>query len=337
LVSIKAVADKAQVSIATVSRVVNENYYVAPETKDKVLAAIKELNYYPNSLARSLKNDITHTIGFIVSDISNNYFTTMVKSIEDVANSQGYNIIVCSTDNKKDRELSYLKMLLSKKIDGIIINTTGENNDFIAEISKDLPVVLIDRKITYRGFKGDFITNDNVIGAYSLTSHLLSLGHRKIAVVNGIMNLSSGYERYEGFIKAMNEYDITVSNDYIYRYDGIFTIESGYKAAQNFMEMEEKPTAIIAMNNMTAIGILKYMHSNDIAIPDVVSMAAFGEIDNSEILYVKPTVTALNPIMIGLKSIDLLLSRIKDHNNIGYREVLFMPQLFVNNSTKRLN
>jgi Transcriptional regulators len=134
----------------------------------------------------------------------------------------------------------------------------------------------------------------------------------------------------------MKEHDMVIAEDYRYRFDGFFTVESGYQAAQKFMGMDEKPTAIIAMNNMTGIGILKYLRSKNIKVPDDVSLAVFGEIENAEIIYVNPTIVALNPNMIGTKSIEMLLSRIKSHNNTNYREILYVPQLVVCESTQSI-
>jgi len=335
MVSIKDVAIKAGFSTATVSRVITGNYYVTSETKEKVLKVIKELNYYPNSVARSLKNDATNTIGFLVSDISNDYFTTVAKSIEDIVSEYGYNIIVCSTENKKEKEISYLKMLLSKRVDGIILNTTGYNNEFVSEISNNIPLVLIERRIENEKFKGDYVTNDNIAGAYSLTSHMLSLGHRKIAVINGNMLLNNAQERYDGFRKAMKEYSIDLPEDYIYRYDGDFTMESGYKATSSLLNIKNRPTAIIAMNNMTGVGMLKYLHSKGTNVPENISLAVFGEMSNSDILFVKPTVIRLNPKAIGDKASELLLSRIKN-GGVNNREVLYMPQLVVSETTRLL-
>lgn len=141
-VTIKDVAKLAGVSIATVSRVINDNYYVSPEIKEKVLQAIEDLDYYPNYVARSLKSEKTNSIGFLVSDISNTYFTTMAKALEDVIHKKNYSLIVCSTEDKKEKELAYLKLLISKKVDGLILNTTGKNDELIAELSKQLPIVL---------------------------------------------------------------------------------------------------------------------------------------------------------------------------------------------------
>jgi DNA-binding LacI/PurR family transcriptional regulator len=333
-ITIKDVAKAAGVSVATVSRVVNKNYYVSPDLKEKVLDVIHRLGYYPNSVARSLKKEKTNTIGFLVSNISNNYFTSLSKAVEDVIQSRNYNLIVCSTDDRKDREYAYLKLLLEKKVDGLILNTTGENDDFIASLSEKLPVVLISRKIDKKNFKGDLVDSDNINGAYSLTQHLISLGHRKIGIINGLQKVSTGKERFEGFKKAMQEIDINVNNNYKYRYDEDFSLEGGYQGASKLMGSDDRPTAVVIMNNEMILGALKYFRTHDIDIPEVVSVASYGDIINSDLLYVHPSIVTLNPWVIGKKLADLIIERIEQKNDIGNREIRYASQLIPGNGVK---
>jgi len=332
-VTIRDIAKHAGVSIATVSRVINDNYYVSPEIKERVLKTIDELHYYPNSVARSLKNDSTNTIGFLVSDISNTYFTTMAKAVEDVVHKEGYNLIVCSTEDKKERELEYLKLLISKKIDGLILNTTGKNDSFIASLSERMPVVLVNRRINKGNFKGDFIDSDNIQGAYMLVNHLLSLGHRKIGVINGMLSVSTGYERFKGFVKAMAEVGIVVDEKYPYRYDGDFTLESGYQGAAKLMNVSDRPSAIVVMNNVMGLGALRYFKVNGMNVPNDISVAVYGNIDNIELMYVQPTFVTLNAWVIGNKAGEMILERIKN-KGLGNREVIYVPQLIEGNSVK---
>lgn len=334
-VTIKDVAKHAEVSIATVSRVINKNYYVSPETSEKVLHAIEKLNYYPNSVARSLKNNSTMTIGFLVSDISNGYFISVIRAVEDIVSKENYNIIVCSTRDKMEEELVYLKLLMSKQVDGLVINTSGKNDDFIASLSKQMPIVLLNRKINQNIFKGDLIDSDNMQGAYALTVHLLSLGHRKIAVINGNLAVSTGSERFAGFKKAMLEAGIEVNTDYRYRFDGDFTMDSGFKGAAKLMELEDRPTAMLSMNNAMTIGAIKYFRTNAIDVPGDISVACYGNIDNIELMYIQPSIVTLNPATIGHKIGEFMLERIKD-DKLSNREFIYSPQLVPGNAVKSL-
>lgn len=333
--TIKDVAKAAGVSTATVSRVINGNYNVSFEIEQKVLKAIDELKYFPNSVARSLKNDSTYTIGFLVSDISNSYFTTIAKVVEDIVSPKNYNIIMCSTEEEKSRELNYLKLLVSKKVDGLILNTTGKNDDFIAALSKKIPIVLINRRLFNMNFNGDFIDGGNLDGVYDLTAHLIAYGHRKIGVINGDLSVSTGMERFEGFKMSMKEIGINVDLNYPYRFDGQFTMESGYQGAAYLMGLSEPPSGIVVMNNSMTLGALKYFRMNGIRVPEEISIVSFGNIENVELMYVKPSIVTLNAYAIGNKVGKVILERILNPT-VKNREVIITPQLIVGDSVRRI-
>ena len=177
--TIKDVARQAGVSIATVSRVLNNKSTVAPDLAAKVNQAVEQLGYHPNSIARTLKSDSSKTIGFVVSDISNDFFTRMARGVEDVLNQHGYSLFVCSTDSTQLREEQCLSLLREKQVDGLIINTSGKNDELITQISHHVPIALFGRKISSAEFTGDFVDNDNFSGTQELTRHLIRLGHRK--------------------------------------------------------------------------------------------------------------------------------------------------------------
>jgi DNA-binding LacI/PurR family transcriptional regulator len=334
-VTIKDVAKAAGVSIATVSRVINGNYYVSSEIQQKVLKAIEELKYFPNSVARSLKNDSTYTIGFLVSDISNSYFTTIARVVEDIVNPQNYNIIMCSTEEEKTRELNYLKLLVGKKVDGLILNTTGKNDDFITALSKKIPIALVNRRVFNTNFNGDFIDGGNLDGVYELVTHLITYGHRKIGVINGDLFVSTGLERFEGFKRGMKEIGVNVGADYPYRYDGQFTLESGYQGAAYLMRLNEPPSGIVVMNNSMMLGALKYFRMNGIRVPEEISVVSYGDIDNIELMYVKPSIVTLNAYTIGNKIGKIILERIQNPV-IKNREIIITPQLIEGNSVRRI-
>ena len=334
-ITIKDVARLAEVSTATVSRVINGNYYVSPEIEIKVNAAINELNYYPNSVARSLKNDNTHIIGLLVSDISNSYFTTLAKVVEDIVSPENYNMIMCSTEDDKEREYNYLKLLIGKKVDGLIINTTGENDDFIASISHKVPIVLVNRRVYNTSFTGDFIDSSNVDGVRIITSHMISHGHRKIGIINGDLSVSTGKERYEGFVDAMKAIGVIVDNSYPYSYEGNFSVESGYDGAAYLLGLDEPPTGIVIMNNSMTIGAMKYLRINNIRVPENVSIASYGNIDNIEVMYIQPSIVTLSARLIGDKAGKMILERILN-NSIINREVIFTPQLTTGNTVQRV-
>jgi LacI family transcriptional regulator len=329
--TIKDVAKKAGVSIATVSRVVNKNYYVSPGIEQKVRDAIEATGYYPDSIARSLKSKATQTIAFIVSDISNIHFMFMARAIEDVVSRKTYNIIACSTEDDKNRELAYLETLISKKIDGLIINTTGKNNGFISAISQHLPVVAVNRRIRDPGYRGDFVDTHNVKGAYDLTRHVIEFGHRRIAVINGPQELSTGVERFQGFKKALVESGVELPVEYVF--EGDFRDRSGFEGSKTLMRLTNRPTAIIAMNNNMAIGALKFLRPSGVRIPQDVSLAAYGNIENIELMYVQPTHVTQDPYMIGTRAGEMIIERIITRSLLP-REVILEPHLVTGSSVQ---
>lgn len=336
-VTIKDVAKQANVSAATVSRIINKNEKVDPAIREKVLEVIKQLNYLPNSVARSLKKDTTLIIGLLVSDISNPYFTTIAKAIENTVSTSKYNIIFCSTENNKDIEMSYLRLLLSRNVDALILNTTGYNDEYICQLSKSLPIVLLDRKVNENGFKGDFVAVDDFQIGYSLASELISHGHRKIGVINGLLNVSTGAERFRGFKSAMNKIGIEVDDSYPYVFNGNFTMESGYQGTAKLLNDEDKPTALVIMNNEMTFGALNYCRMHDIAIPDEISIVAYGYFKNMNLMYINLSVAVLEPEIIGAKAAELIMERIRcNTTELSNKSILYSPQFVNGNSTKSI-
>lgn len=326
--TIKDVAKAAGVSIATVSRVLNKNYTVSPKLEEKVMNVIKELNYYPNSIARSLKNENTHTIGLIVSDISNSFFTTIARSVEDIINQQNYNLIVCSTDNQQKKEYDYLLLLMEKKVDGIIINTTGKNDEFIATISQTIPIALCGRTISSPSFKGDYVDSDNISGTYELIKYFIELGHTKIGIINGQANISSAIERFEGFKRAMLTIGVKADENYPYLFNGDFNrMESGYKGAEFLLTKPDPPTAIFVTNNELIYGTLRYIRQHDISIPEDVRIGCYGELVNGDLFYVQPTCVSMSPQTHGARLAELIMDRIQNKNNVPNKEIRFSPHL----------
>lgn len=325
--TIKDIALESRVSIATVSRVINKPGTVNPELEERVNEAIKKLNYSPNAMARSLKTSSTATIAFLVSNISDPFFITIGRGIEDYIKEYSYNLIVCSVDQSPEKELEYLRLLKEKQVDGIIINSTGLNNDVITEMSQHIPIVLSNRQIVNPSFKGDFVDNDNVGGIITLTRHLTRMQHTKIGIINGPSHLSTAQERLKGFTTEMQRIGVTIDNGYPYLYEGFFNKMDGYNGAKALLEMPDPPTAIIAMCSEGALGALKYCRDNDILIPEHVSLVCFGNIANQELLYVDLAVAATNLKGIGNKMGELLIERIQEKHALPNREIRFVTSL----------
>lgn len=334
--TIKDVAKIAGVSTATVSRVINHVPNVKPETVELVQKAIEECSFVPNFVARSLKSEQSKMIGMIVSDISNSYFAVMAKTLETQLRKKGYDMMICSTDDNPEIERKYINQLIGNQVSGIIINTTGKNNSLIEEVSNHTPMVMIERSIDSTKYKGDFVGANNIDGIYSLTRYLIDSGHRKIGIINGNMDVSTGVERYRGFQNAMHEIGVKVDESYTYQYNAhTFAERGGYEAGEFFYKLKEKPSAVVCTNNTMSIGMLKFFKEHKIQIPEQISVICYGDIENSELFFVEPTYTTLNPHTIGLKVFDYICSRI-EKRNVQNRETIFESKLYEGGSVKNI-
>lgn len=334
-VTIKTVAEECKVSTATVSRVLNDNYYVSPDIKQKVLDTINRLGYVPNSVARSLKLSTSGIIGYITSDISNGYHIMIAKAIEDVIRPSNYNLIVCSTGNDAEAERQYLRLLMSKNIDALILNTCGKNDEFVLHANETIPMVLVNRRLNTPGFHGDFADCNNVLGMYLLTKDLLNMGHRDIYLVEGPPNLSNTRERLEGFARAMAEAGIDDMDNYPLRFQGDYSLDSGFKAIAHMPDLPKQPTAVLATNNAMTLGILKACKHFHIETPSQISIAGFNGIDHLELLENRPTVAHFDPYKIGQAAGRAIMERIHD-NSIDNREYIFSPTLIHGNAVAPL-
>lgn len=330
-VTIKDVAKEANVSTATVSRVLNNNQFVDEEICKRVLEVSRKLGYFPDSIARSLKVRSTHTIGFMVSDISNTNHIAVARSVEDVIQAKNYSLILCSTERDKERERRYLMLLMSKNIDGLVLNTSGDNLDLVMEMNKRMPMVLINRRIEVPGFKGDLVDSNNNQGIYELTKQLLTIGHRKIYIVRGPSFLSNSRERFEGFARAMHEIGITVDENYPYVFEGSFTLQSGIQAVDHLCSLDNLPTAILSQNNMMTLGLLKGLRAKNINVPEDLSIVSFHGIENIDLMAIRPTVAYVDNREIGDRVGEAILERIAD-NTLPNREFILETKIITGNS-----
>lgn len=328
-VTIYDVAKQAAVSTATVSRVINKSHTVDPETLKKVEKAIKATGYYPNAIAQTMRSNASFSIGFVMADLSNNHFTLMATTINRILEKRNYNLIVCSSHGSRESERNYLRALMSKKVDGLVIHTNGENDAVISELSRQVPVALVYRKIENDNFAGDFVGSEDFNGAYKLGRHVLAHGHTRISVINGSTTLSTGRERFAGFLLAMNEAGVKIDPDLIYA--DSYQFESGEVAMQKILEVPARPTVIVALSNALAMGAMTCLRDRHIRIPEDVSFASFGELANPKLLFVKPTVVNQYPERVGEIAAELLLRRIADPARPP--EMIYVPSLLETGSS----
>ena len=309
-VTIRDVAARANVSISTVSRVIHGNYYVNPEICEQVKQAIEDLDYVPDSNARSMKLRYRYMIGYLVSDISNRHFTVIGRALEDVIRPPGYSLNVCSNDSMEDKEMESLRALMSHRIDGLIINTSGKNDEYIGRIAQKTPMVLLHRTIDIKGFHGDLVGSDDYAGGAQLARRLIECGHERIGIIGSDPTISTFRNRLNGLRDYLDDAGLKLSESRLVIEN--YTQDGGYSATKRLLDQAPEISAVAVINNAMAVGVYTFLGEVNVSIPDRISVISFGEIENAGLFRVKPTFISQQPALIGQAAGKLLLSRIKD-------------------------
>jgi len=283
MVNIKQVAREAGVSTATVSRVLNGTGYASEEARKRVMEAIERLNYRPSAIARSLKQDKTYTIGILVPDISNPYFMQISKGIEDVVHGEGYHLIFASTDEHPDKEAHLLNLFSEQRADVVVLAASFATERQLAQMVKSgIHVILVDRRLPDVSLELDMFLEDNAAASEQLTECLIRDGHERIAVIHGGTRISTSKERLDGYRRAMAARGLPVDERLLF--DGRFSEEGGKRAVLEWMNLKERPTAILALNNAMAFGALLQLVESGVSIPDDMAVASFGEVEAARLL-----------------------------------------------------
>lgn len=301
------VAKRAGVSPATVSRVLNNYPHIRDELRRKVTAAIAELGYEPNRVAQRLRATHSRLIGMVVTDITNPFFNTIMASIERVYFNEGFSVLMSNTTGDPQKELAYLSMMENEEVAGLIAAPTSENVDRIVELAdRGLPIVIIDRRFLHG--RVDMVLADNVAGARSGVEHLIHLGHQRIGHIGGPLHLTSGRERYQGYLDAMQAAGLPVSPDWV-RF-GDHGHASGYNKALELLDADPSLTAMFIENNMMTLGALNAFHDRGKRIPDDIAIVGFDDMPWSISLNPPLTVVAQPLHEIGACAATRLLERI---------------------------
>ena len=314
----------------TVSRVVNNSGYFSQETRERVEQAIAELGYVPNTLARSLRFKQTKTIALVLTDITNPFFTTVARGVEDTASEQGFSVMFCNTDESETEESEYLNVLLQKQVDGILLvpaNCSSESVAFLRD--HGTPVVVLDRRMA--DSRVDAVRGDSERGAYQLVRYLLELGHRRIAVLNGPRSISSAADRAAGYRRALAEAGLQGDIDRVF-YDQ-FTQESGYRMAQQALAQSPHPTALFATNNFIAIGAFRALRDAGLHVPQDISIVTFDDVPAELTMEPFLTVMAQPAYQMGQRATELLLTRLAGEGPVQPQEIVLEPQMIIRQST----
>jgi len=308
MANIKEVARYAGVSVATVSRVLNDSPNVKSETREKVFSAIKELGYQPNLLGRNLRRTRTNLVLVLLPSIANPFYAAIVKGIEDVAHNNGYNIMLCNTESNVERERLYIRLLKNKLADGVIFLAPQISADELTELSLKYPVV---QCCEYRENAGvSHVSIDNFMAAYEATKHLIRLGHKKIGLLSSDNDFISTKQRENGYRKALEEYRIMLNK--IWLGFGDYGYNSGYDYGSKLLGNDDRPTAVFAISDLMAIGVIKAAADKGITVPDDLSVVGF---DNISYAYMHtPSLTTISQPRydIGEAAMKLMLAHINE-------------------------
>lgn len=329
MATMKDISKKANVSLSTVSAVINRSAYVSPELTKRVMQAIEELNYRPNAVARSLKKKSTNTIGFIVTDILNPFYPPMIKGIEDVSFNNNFNVILCNTSNEHKRILTYLELMLEQQVDGLILANIATAED-LKEIEKTgLKYVLINRKPPF--YDKHFVGVNNPLSSELAVNHLVALGYKRIAYFGGNLEINTARERKAGFTSCMTQNGLEI--DPMLVFDGEYSMESGYTNVKKMLEQVEKlPEAICTVSDVVAFGVIKGLRDSGIRVPEDIAVIGNDNSSFSENFLVPLSSVDHSSYDMGKLAMELLLQLIKEKNEIVARQVILTPSLVVRES-----
>lgn len=334
-ITLKSIADRLKVSVTTVSRVLNgksDRYRISKETQELILSAAKELSYSPNQLARGLRLKRTHTIGYIIPDISNPFFSSIAKSVEKSARKSGYSILLCDSEEDTKMEEILLQLMIDRKVDGLIISPVGLEVDHLKRIAqKNIPIVLLDRY--FPELKLPFVTSDNYKGALDAINMLIDNGHKRIACIQGLVNTSPNNDRVKGYIDAHKLHNIIVDKNLIV--GDSFGEENGYIETKLLLKQENPPTAIFAISNLISLGAIKAISEEGLKIPEDISMISFDDQPYSRFLSTPMTTVAQQNTQIGQIAFKLLIDQIEANRQLEPKGIFLPTKLISRDSVKR--
>ncbi|MEU3193531.1 LacI family DNA-binding transcriptional regulator [Streptomyces sp. NPDC006992] len=288
MAGIKDVAARAGVSVATVSRVLNDHSGVREETRARVLSAVSELSYRPNTLARSLRTDQTRTLGLVISDVLNPFFTELARAVEDAARSRGYSVIIGNADEQLTLQDHHVRTLLDRRIDGLLVSPADGDSLALREAALlGIPMVFVDRWI--EGLDVPLVRADGRPAVHDLVAHLYALGHRRLAIITGPVASTTSNERVDAFRSALHAHGLPLPESFIGQ--GDFQTASGRRATDSFFALPEPPDAVFATDNLMALGVMEQLRTLGLRVPHDVSLAAFDDIP--WFLHTDPPITAI--------------------------------------------
>lgn len=323
MVNIRDVALRAEVSVTTVSHVVNGTRFVKEDTRARVEEAVRTLGYVPSAVARSLKHNTTHTFGVLIPNNSNPYFAEIIRGVENHCYGAGYNVILGNSNDDAERQTAYLRVLAEKRIDGLVLVASHPNAALRAILRElKLPVVLLDREVP--GLDCDLVEVDHLKGGLLATRHLLALGHPAVACISGPPALSPSSQRRAGWKSALAEAGVARREGDLAR--GDFTSRGGYLAMQSLLRQAPRPTAVFVCNDLMAFGAMAAAFEAGLSVPGQISVVGYDDIELAAFSTPALTTVAQPKRQIGTLAAELLLEKLKTGRTEA-RRVILEPHL----------
>jgi LacI family transcriptional regulator len=324
MTTIKDVAQRAGVSVATVSRVLSGYPYVSAEARELVLQAAEQLGYAPDQVARSMRLRRSNMIGLVISTIENVFFTEVARAAEQAAHAQGYHLVVCNTDERVDREENYLALLSRQLVAGVILAPApGRAEDRPSLLQSPFPLVMINRRV--EGLTYPSIISDDEQSSFECTSWLIGQGRRRIAAITGLPGVTTTEMRRRGYLRALAAAGI--DHDPALEVAGQANIDGGYRAAAALLARNDRPDAIVAFNNLMTQGAVMATQDAGLRWPDDLDIAGFGAFQTSR-LYRPPLTVIEQPTHeMGTRAVGLLIAQIEEQNGAPPLDVVLKNRL----------
>lgn len=335
------IAATVGVTPMTVSRVINRNGYVSDETRQKVLQVVKDMNYRRNGLARNLKRQRTDTIGLVLGDISNPYSTELARAVKETCSVRGYNVFVCISEHSAKEDIAAFESLANHSVDGIIVasRSNRDGNEYLRGIvENNVPVVVIGRDFQHEAV--DYISTDNLNGGFEATQHLIDLGHERIGFIGATLSNKDNLKRLQGYLRALEQHDIPIDErlitgrkEAVTDVPGYSTEENGYEGMKRLLSLPNRPTAVFARNDFTAIGAMTAIKEAGLKIPEDIAIIGFDDIPLA--IHVSPSLTTVRqPLRVqGHIAAELLLRRIENEDTPQREEHILDCELIIREST----
>lgn len=332
-ITIKDIAEKAEVSYATVSRALNGKYGVNPNTRARIISIANQLKYRPNAIARGLVKKQTYTLGLVIPDITNPFFPEVARGIEDGAQEAGYSLFLCNTNWEETKEISYLGLLQEKRVDGIVIAPITDRGAALEQVlSPNLPLVYVSR--APHDTRRSFVTIDDSRGGYMATEHLIEQGYTSIGFIGAPEGSLTVDDRLEGFKLAFAKYGRQVEERYMLF--GDFKRETGYNLIQRLISSGEMPRAVFAENDLLALGVIQGAREMGLAVPEDLAVIGFDDIPFASFPEVQLSTIGQPKYEMGKTAVEMLIAGLEAGLPVGGengRRVILEPELIVRRSS----